>query len=77
MGFRLFREEIRGKRIIANPGCWVNNGNARTALAPALREGLILPERHHRGLQVRRDRGGRGLAQNLHYAECNEVLYGI
>ena len=66
----LFREEICGKRIIANPGCYTTA--TPLALAPALREGLILPEGIIADCKSGVTGAGRGLAQNLHYAECNE-----
>lgn len=37
----LFREKIRGKKLIANPGCYTTA--VPLALAPALESGLILP----------------------------------
>jgi len=66
----LFREEIRGRRIIANPGCYTTA--VPLALVPALRNGLILPEGIIADCKSGVTGAGRGLAQNLHYAECNE-----
>lgn len=66
----LFREEIRGKRIIANPGCYTTA--VPLALVPALKNGLVQPEGIIADCKSGVTGAGRGLAQNLHYAECNE-----
>lgn len=66
----LFREKIRGKRLIANPGCYTTA--VPLALAPALRAGLI----EQRGIIADCKSGvtgaGRGLSQNTHYPDLNE-----
>ncbi|MBC8533354.1 N-acetyl-gamma-glutamyl-phosphate reductase [Yeguia hominis] len=65
----LFREEIRGKRIIANPGCYTTA--VPLALVPALQNGLIQPDGIIADCKSGVTGAGRGLAQNLHYAECS------
>ncbi|MHB9023721.1 MAG: N-acetyl-gamma-glutamyl-phosphate reductase [Armatimonadota bacterium] len=67
----LYREQIRGARLIANPGCYPTS--ALLALAPLLRAGLISP----RGIIVDSKSGvsgaGRTALQTPYlYAEANE-----
>ena len=66
----LFRNDIFGKSIVANPGCYTTA--VPLALAPALRAGLI----DSRGIIADCKSGvtgaGRGLSQNTHFAELNE-----
>src|SRR5947207_1920078 len=38
----LFRERLRGARLVANPGCYATA--AALALAPLLKAGLVLPD---------------------------------
>ena len=52
-----FREKIRGKKVIANPGCYTTGG-AAWPWRPPWRPGLIEGDGHHRRLQIRRDRRG-------------------
>ncbi|WP_411678057.1 N-acetyl-gamma-glutamyl-phosphate reductase [Caproicibacter sp.] len=66
----LFREEIREKKIVANPGCFTTA--VPLALAPALAGGFI----EYKGIVADCKTGvtgaGRGLTQNTHFAELNE-----
>lgn len=66
----LFRNEIRGKKIIANPGCYTTA--VPLALAPALKNGLI----HKDGIIADCKSGvtgaGRKPTQNTHYPDLNE-----
>ena len=66
----IFRDDIKTHTLIGNPGCYPTS--VALALAPALKYGLI----DTNGIIVDSKSGttgaGRGLAQNLHYADCNE-----
>ncbi len=68
----LFREQILGARLVANPGCYPTS--AILALAPLLKSGLIEPE----GIIVDSKSGvsgaGRTLKLTTHYPECNESI---
>ena len=74
----LFREQIRGKDLIANPGCFPTG--ALLAAAPALREGLVDMTR---SLIVNSVTGTSGAGKNpspkFHFPNMNENLfaYGI
>lgn len=73
----LYREEIRGAQLVANPGCYPTS--AILALAPLLRAESIAPQ----GIVVDSKSGvsgaGRNAKPNLHFPECNESLmaYGV
>lgn len=66
----LFREQIIGKRLIANPGCYPTS--VGLGLFPALREGMIAAD----GIIIDAKSGttgsGRGLTQTTHFPDCNE-----
>lgn len=66
----LYRDKIESARLIANPGCYPTS--VALGLAPLLKNGLI----DATGIIVDAKSGttgaGRGLAQNTHFAECNE-----
>ena len=66
----LFREQIRGKRVIANPGCYTTA--VPLALAPALRRGYISSEGIIADCKSGVTGAGRKLTQNTHYPELNE-----
>ena len=66
----LFREQIRGKKIIANPGCYTTA--VPLALAPALRKGYIAAEGIIADCMSGVTGAGRKLTQNTHYPELNE-----
>ncbi len=66
----LFREEIRGKKVIANPGCYTTA--APLALAPALKEGLISSEGMIADCKSGATGAGRKPAQNTHFPDLNE-----
>lgn len=66
----LFREQIRGKKIIANPGCYTTA--VPLALAPALRKGYIATEGIIADCKSGVTGAGRKLTQNTHYPELNE-----
>lgn len=66
----LFRDQIPGRELIANPGCYTST--AILALAPLVQAGLIEPT----GIIVDAKSGvsgaGRALKLNTLFAECNE-----
>jgi len=68
----LFRDQILGARLVANPGCYPTS--AILALAPLLKARLIEP----RGIVVDSKSGvtGAGRTPKLisHYPECNESI---
>jgi len=68
----LFREQIIGAPLVANPGCYPTS--VILALAPLLKAGLIEPE----GIIVDAKSGvsgaGRTLKLTTHYPECNESV---
>lgn len=72
----LYREQIKGADLVANPGCYPTS--AILALAPALRAGIIGPD-----IIVDSKSGvsgaGRSLSLKTHYAEMNEDVsaYGL
>ncbi len=69
----LFRDNIKGKRIIANPGCYTTG--APLALAPAVVNGLI----EMNGIIIDSKSGvtgaGRKPSQANHYPELNEGFH--
>lgn len=66
----IFRDDIKKHKLVGNPGCYPTS--VALALAPALKGKFI----ETKGIIVDSKSGttgaGRGLAQNLHYADCNE-----
>lgn len=68
----LYREEIRGAKLVANPGCYPTS--AILALAPLLKQELISPS----GIVVDSKSGASGAGRTptpaLHFPECNESL---
>ncbi|MDR2655958.1 MAG: N-acetyl-gamma-glutamyl-phosphate reductase [Oscillospiraceae bacterium] len=66
----LFAEKIKAARLVANPGCYPTS--VILGLAPAIgRLGDFPPVIDSKSGVTG---AGRGLAQNLHYAECNEAF---
>lgn len=69
----LFRDQIKGKKTIANPGCYTTG--VPLALAPAIKAGLI----SNNGIVADCKSGvtgaGRGLSQNTHYPDLNEGFH--
>jgi N-acetyl-gamma-glutamyl-phosphate reductase len=69
----LFRDEIKGKDLVANPGCYPTG--ASLALAPALKAGLIKPS----GIVVSSvtgvSGGGKNPSPNFHFPYMNENIY--
>lgn len=68
----LFRAEILGKRIVANPGCYTTA--APLALAPALEQGLVEADGLIADCKSGVTGAGRKPTQNTHYPELNEGL---
>jgi len=66
----LFREKIKGARIIANPGCYPTS--VALGLAPLLEKGLITPGSLIIDAKSGVTGAGRGLSQNTHFPDCNE-----
>ncbi|HOO25953.1 MAG TPA: N-acetyl-gamma-glutamyl-phosphate reductase [Clostridiales bacterium] len=68
----LFREDIRGKKLVANPGCYPTG--AALALYPALKAGLVEKE----GIIIDAKSGvtgaGRSPSQTTHFPLCNEAF---
>ena len=67
-----FREEIRGKRLIANPGCYTTA--VPMALYPALEAGLIEKDGIIADCKSGVTGAGRKMTQNTHYPELNEAF---
>jgi N-acetyl-gamma-glutamyl-phosphate reductase len=73
----LYREQIRGATLVANPGCYPTS--AALALAPLLKAGLIA----HEPIVIDSKSGvsgaGRDPKPHLHYPEANENFsaYGV
>lgn len=66
----LFREKIRGARIIGNPGCYPTS--VALGLAPAVENGLIDTATLIVDAKSGVTGAGRGLTQNTHFPDCNE-----
>lgn len=66
----LFRESIKGKKIIANPGCYTTA--VPLALAPALKNGLISKDGIIADCKSGVTGAGRKPTQNTHYPDLNE-----
>lgn len=66
----LFRKDIVGKKIIANPGCYPTS--IGLGIFPAVKLGLVSAD----GIIIDSKSGttgaGRGLSQTTHFADCNE-----
>ncbi len=69
----LFRDQIRGKRLIANPGCYTTA--VPLALAPALRAGMIEKEGIIADCKSGVTGAGRKMTQDTHYPELNEGMH--
>ncbi len=68
----LFRDAIRGAKIVANPGCYPTA--AALGLAPALRAGLVAGNHVIIDAKSGVTGAGRSLTQNTHYPETNESI---
>ena len=68
----LFREQIRGRKLIANPGCYTTA--VPLALYPALEAGLIEKDGIVADCKSCVTGAGRKMTQNTHYPELNEAF---
>lgn len=68
----LFREQIKGKKLIANPGCYTTA--VPLALVPALKNNLISKEGIIADCKSGVTGAGRKPTQNTHYPDLNEGL---
>ena len=68
----LFRDQIRGKKLIANPGCYTTA--VPMALYPALEAGLIEKDGIIADCKSGVTGAGRKMTQNTHYPELNEAF---
>ncbi len=73
----LYRDAVRGARLIANPGCYPTS--AVLGMAPLVREGLVAPNSIIIDSKSGVSGAGRTPKLLTHYPECNESLmaYGI
>jgi len=73
----LFREQIEGKELVANPGCYPTA--AALALAPVLAEGLVETDSIIVNAVTGVSGAGRNPSAKFHYPNMNENLfaYGI
>lgn len=68
----LFRDEIKGKKLIANPGCYTTA--VPLALVPALKNDLIESEGIIANCASGVTGAGRKPSQNTHYPDLNEGM---
>ncbi len=68
----LFREQIKGKKLVANPGCYTTA--VPLALVPALEAGLVCPEGIIADCASGVTGSGRKPTQNTHFPELNESM---
>lgn len=68
----LFREQIRGSSLVANPGCFPTS--AILPLAPLLKAGLIEPKGIVVDSKTGVSGGGRTPKLTFHFPECNESV---
>lgn len=68
-----FRENIKGKRLIANPGCYTTA--VPLALAPAIKAGFIEKDGIIADCKSGVTGAGRSPSQTNHYPELNENFY--
>lgn len=66
----IYREDIKGKKLIANPGCYPTS--AVLGLYPALKKGLIETDSLIIDAKSGVTGAGRTLSQTTHFADCNE-----
>lgn len=68
----LFREQIRGVSLVANPGCFPTS--AILPLAPLLKSGLVEPSGIIADSKTGVSGAGRTPKLTTHYPECNESV---
>lgn len=69
----LFRDKIKGKKLIANPGCYTTG--APLALAPAVKNDIVKTEHIIIDSKSGVTGAGRGLSQTSHFPELNEAFH--
>ena len=69
----LFREQIKGTNLVANPGCFPTG--AILAIAPLLKEGLIETDSVIVSSVTGVSGGGKNPSPNFHFPNMNENLY--
>jgi len=68
----LFREEIKGKKIVANPGCYPTS--VALALYPALKRGLVETDTIVIDSKSGVTGAGRECSDATHFPNCNEAF---
>jgi N-acetyl-gamma-glutamyl-phosphate reductase len=73
----LFREQIKGAKLVANPGCYPTG--ASLAIAPLLKEGLIETDSIIVNAVTGSSGAGKNPSEKFHFPNMNENLfpYGI
>lgn len=73
----LYRKEIQGKSIVANPGCYPTA--TLLSLVPLLHKGLLHPDSIIIDAKSGVSGAGRGAGMGTHYSEVNENIkaYGV
>jgi len=70
----LFREQIKGKDLIANPGCYPTG--ALLAMGPLLKEGLVETDSIIVNAVTGVSGAGRNPSSKFHFPNMNENLFG-
>ena len=68
----IYREKIKGARIIGNPGCYPTS--IALGLYPLLKAGALKTDSIIIDSKSGVTGAGRGLTQGTHYPECNEAI---
>ncbi len=68
----IFRDEIRGAKIVANPGCYPTA--AALGLYPLLKRGLVEPDAIVIDAKSGVTGAGRAPSQTTHFPDCNEAF---
>lgn len=66
----LFRDQIKGKKIIGNPGCYPTS--IALGLAPLMKENLVDCQHIIIDSKSGVTGAGKGLSETTHYPKCNE-----
>lgn len=68
----LFRDKIKGRNVLANPGCYPTS--VALGLAPALRAGFVEEGNIIIDSKSGTTGAGRGLSETTHFPICNEAF---
>lgn len=68
-----FRDNIKGKKTIANPGCYTTG--VPLAIGPAVAKGLVETKGIIADCKSGATGAGRGLSQNTHFTDLNEGFH--